>query len=370
MTPHTTTTFAHPIKPKALAGFAALLLASAAQAQSNMAISGWLDIGISKKTDSSARLGTIGRSNLAFNGVEDLGGGLAATFALSTRFDLDTGALEKSDAEQPFWKGEATVGLKGGFGAIRMGRALTPLWNHAWAYDAWYNFDRVASPQWYAFAPDFLSNPQTREYGRLNNGVFYDTPKLGALSAHFSTTVGRAPTDLARSLSSVLKYEDGPLSAMVGLERNSQADKVAFVGASYRFAQLQVMGGYSHVKLNKGGAIYGPTWTNWAGASNPSGKRTGLTVSAIYTEGKSSYKVGVARDQQGATNGFNYIGSSFNNAGTRYSGPVTMTSLGYGYALSKRTTLFADLSHSKWTFTDDKGRTSAMGYAVGMSHAF
>lgn len=349
---------------------AGLALATGVQAQSNVSISGWLDIGISKKTGGSTQLGTIGRSNLAFSGTEDLGGGLAATFKLSTRFDVDTGTLENTDAQRPYWKDESTVGLKGSFGAIRLGRALTPVWQDAWRYDAWYNFDRIASPQWYAFAPDYLSNPQTREYGRLNNGFFYDSPKFGGFSAHLSVAVERDPSDLTRGAGGSLRYDEGGLSAMLGLERNSQKDRLAFIGASYKWSDWQLMVGYSRVQLNRQGTIYGPEWTNWSGTSDPKRNRTGLTVSAAYTFGASTLKFGLGRDMQGSTNGFNYIGSTFQNAGTGFSGPVTMGSLGYSYALSHRTSLFADLSHSRWKYTDDQGRRSATGYALGMSHAF
>lgn len=350
---------------------AGLTLTGLAQAQSSVTISGTLDIGVSRKTGGTTHLGTIGRSNLAFSGTEDLGGGLAATFKLNTRFDVDTGTLEESDAQRPYWKAESTVGLKGGFGAVRLGRALTPLWELSWAYDAWSNNDRIASPQWFAFAPDYLSNPQTREYSRLNNGIFYDSPTWNGFSAHVSAAVQRDGQDFARGLSGAVRYQSGALSAMVGLERNSQKDEVAFVGASYQLLpQLQLMAGYSHVKLNREGEIFGAAWTNWAGASQPHAKRTALTLSGIYTVGASSVKLGYARDFQGATDGFNYIGSTFADAGTHHSGPITQVSVGYAYALSRRTRLFADLSHVQWKFTDDQGRRSALGYAVGMTHAF
>lgn len=358
------------VRPLAL-WVAGLTLAGLAQAQSNVTISGTLDIGVSRKTGGTTHLGTLGRSNLAFSGTEDLGGGLAATFKLNTRFDVDTGELENSDAQRPYWKAESTVGLKGSFGAVRLGRALTPLWELSWAYDAWYNNDRIASPQWFAFAPDYLSNPQTREYSRLNNGIFYDTPTWHGFSAHVSAAVERADTDLTRGLSGAIRYRSGPLSAMVGVERNSQKDEVAFVGASYQaLPQLQLMAGYSHVKLNREGEIFSAAWTNWAGASQPTDKRTALTLGGLYTMGASTFKLGYARDFQGSTDGFNYIGSTFAKAGTHYSGPITQVSVGYAYALSKRTSLFADLSRTQWKFTDDQGRRSAMGYAVGVTHSF
>ena len=68
-----------------------LLALPAAQAQSNVSISGTIDIGVFKDADKKWNVGPISRSNLKFSGSEDLGGGLAATFALSHRFNADTG---------------------------------------------------------------------------------------------------------------------------------------------------------------------------------------------------------------------------------------------------------------------------------------
>lgn len=340
-------------------------------AQSTVSIDGWLDAGFMKKTGSSIQLGTPSRNNIAFSGNEDLGGGLAATFRLSTRFELDTGELENSDAARPFWKGESTVGLKGGFGAVRLGRALTPLWDRAWKFDPWANFDRIASPQWWHFAPDFLSNPQTREYSRLNNGVFYDSPVVNGFSAHASFSMDKDPqADRARSVGGSLNYDGTDLSLMLGFERNSQKDKALFLGASYALGSLTLMTGYNYVKLDPQSAIFGADWTNWSGAANPRTKRTSLQLAATYTQGVGTYKAGVSRDFQGSTSYFNYIGSTFSKAGTGASGPSTMYSVGYAHALSKRTSLYANISATRWKETDDSGRRSASGYDVGMAHSF
>src|SRR5690606_40670955 len=66
---------------------------------------------------------------ISFSGSEDLGGGLAATFRLSHRFDVETGGVESGG--KPFWHDEATVGLKGDFGRIRLGRALSAIWSRS-----------------------------------------------------------------------------------------------------------------------------------------------------------------------------------------------------------------------------------------------
>lgn len=356
--------------------FAALALVGAAPAMaqsgsgSSVGISGWLDIGISKKTGGGTDVGTLGRSNIAFAGTEDLGGGLAATFRLSHRFELDTGTVEASDAQRPFWKDEATVGLKGPWGSVRLGRALTPLWSQGWVFDAWYNFDRIASPHWWQFLPDYLSGVETRAYAHLNNGIFYDSPNWSGFHFHAVYSPEKREGERGQPVGFSLNYEKDALALMLGAERNSQKDEAAFFGAGYTLAGVRWLFSYSHVKLDPEGVAYSSAWTNWAGASEPHTKRSSANLSASYPIGAHTLKAGVGRDFQGSTNGFNYIGSTFNNAGTGFSGPATLASLGYAYAFSKRTTGVIDLSRTQWKTTDDNGRTSASGAAIGLSHAF
>jgi predicted porin len=185
-----------PFRLTALSFTAAMLFASVgAQAQSTVNISGLVDLGVYRGFDKTKNVGTIQRSNIAFSGTEDLGGGLAATFKLSHRFDADTGQPEGVGAK-PFWQGESTVGLKGGFGSLRLGRALDVVSNNDWAYDPWYNFNRIASPAWqywhYNYASSRTSNNGKAEYGRLANGVFYDSPSFGGFAVHYSGSFEKA----------------------------------------------------------------------------------------------------------------------------------------------------------------------------------
>jgi len=368
------------IKPLHAAALLAMgLTGEAAMAQSSVNVSGYLSLGYMKKTGGAHQLSTIERSNLAFSGSEDLGGGFSATFKLSHRFDMDTGTVEASDSIRPFWKGESTVGLKGGFGAIRLGRALTPLWANTWNADPWYGFDRIASQQWWLLAPDYLSDPMAgqaaggglgADYPRLNNGIFYDSPTVNGFHVHAAVSVDKTAADLSRNVGATLKYDQGPLGLFVGAEQNSQKDKVYCFGGAYQFDKLALMGWYSHVRLNPNGAVYSSAWTNWAGASKPTTKRSSMAVAASYALGAGTFRAGWGKDFQGSTNAFNYIGSNFTTAGTGYSGPSTMLSGGYLHALSKRTNVFVDVAQVKWRFVDDNGRTSAVGYGAGVSHSF
>lgn len=185
------------------------LVAAPAHAQSSVSISGSIDIGIYRDTNKVWNVGPIQRSNIAFSGQEDLGNGLAATFNLSQRFDPDTGALEGTP-NKPLFHGESTIGLKGDFGSLKLGRRLDAMYNNDWDFDPWYYFDRVASPAWdlwhYNFPSDPKDNNGTPDYGRLNNGIFYDSPVFGGVSIHLSGSPETPTGDKNKPYTAAVKY--------------------------------------------------------------------------------------------------------------------------------------------------------------------
>jgi len=120
---------------------------SQAQASDTVNLSGYLDLGVWRDFNTTgAQVSTIQRSSVVLSGTENLGNGHQAVFRLESRFDMNTGALEGSG--KPFWHGEATVGVRGGWGTLRMGRGLTALWSQDWKFDAWYNFNRIGRCAW------------------------------------------------------------------------------------------------------------------------------------------------------------------------------------------------------------------------------
>jgi len=321
----------------ALSALFTLTLASAPTwAQSNVSISGFLDVGVFRAFNETKNVGTIQRSNLAFSGSEDLGGGLAATFKLSTRFDMDTGTPE-GVGQKPFWQGESTVGLKGAFGAMRFGRALDVVSNNDWAYDPWYNFNRIASPAWqfwhYNYASDRTSNAGSAEYGRLSNGVFYDSPSFGGFAAHLSGAFENSSAPGAGAGNNVgvsLNYDYGPASAMLAHSKNSSGDTVTFVGGKYTIGSLQLMGAYDTSKFE----------------AAVDSKAKVFTLGAVYSIGVTALKLGFGRlDVDGAKT--NFLG------------------LGADYSLSKRTTVYVSAGHN-----DPKNGDSTDAYGVGLSHSF
>jgi len=321
----------------ALFAISSLTLASApAWAQSNVSLSGFLDVGVFRAFNETKNVGTIQRSNLAFSGSEDLGGGLAATFKLSHRFDMDTGASEGA-GQKPFWQGESTVGLKGAFGAVRLGRALDVVSANDWAYDPWYNFNRVASPAWqfwhFNYASDRTSNTGSAEYGRLANGVFYDSPSFGGVAVHLSGAFensSAAGAGTGNNFGASLNYDQGPASAMLAHSKNSSGDTVTFVGGKYTIGSLQLMGAYDTSKFE----------------AAVDSKAKVFTLGAVYGIGLTSLKLSFGRlDLDGAKT--NFVG------------------LGADYSLSKRTTVYVSAGHN-----DPKDGDSANAYGAGISHSF
>lgn len=310
------------------------VLSLPAWSQSTVSVSGLLDAGVYRDFDHANRVGTIQRSNVAFSGAEELGGGLKATFRLSTRLEMGSGSNEGAGFK-PFWHDESTVGLQGGWGKIRLGRALTALWAQDWKFDPWANFNRIASPawhQWHYLTPsDPYGNSGTAEFGRLNNGVFYDSPTIGGFALHLSGSPERRRElgDTGRPYSLALEYGQGPVAAMAAFEHNSLGDKVGFVAGKYSFGAAAVMAAYDDSRM-----------------ANGSGKSRAATLGATYRLGQTTLKAGYGHQR-------------LNGDANRFA------SLGADHALSRRTTLYASLGHKRNAHQD-----SQTAFGVGMSHAF
>jgi predicted porin len=307
---------------------AALLGLSAAHAQSNVAISGSVDVGVFRDTADKWNVGPIQRSHLQFAGAEDLGNGLAATFKLRMRFDPDTGTLE-GNGSKPFWHGESTVGLKGGFGAVRLGRALDAIQSQDWAFDAWENYDRIASPAWDLWHWNYSADPHGGGSGRAANAVFYDSPAFADTTLHVSYSPETVSGDVAKTRAASLVYNSGLIRAMVGGGKNSAGAKEGSVGLRGKSGPLSLMGMYNVSK------------------SVSDSKAKVATLGAIYDFGGVAFKAGWGQaDVDGIKK-------------------ERLISVGAVYSLSKRTYLYADAASKRFP---TEGSKSA--YGVGITHSF
>jgi len=311
-----------------LAAACAVLASGAAAAESNVTISGSLDVGIFRDTAGAKNVGTIQRSHLQFAGTEDLGDGLAATFRLRHRLDVDTGAPE-GVGSKPFWHGESTVGLKGGFGALRLGRALDAVQSQDWAFDPWANYDRIASPAWDLWHWNYSADPVGGGSGRVANAVFYDSPKWADLSFHFSGSPESPEGAVAKTRSAALLYNNGTVRALLGSGKNSAGATETSLGLRGNFAAVSVMGLYNISES----------------AAGSEAKVT--TLGVMYTIGATVLKAGWGQaDVDGVKK-------------------ERLISVGAAYSMSKRTTVYADLASKRYDTTGTK-----QTYGVGLTHAF
>lgn len=249
--------------------------------------------------------GDAGATNFALTATEDLGGGLKVTAYMQQRFNAVSGA-NANTADRGLQN--VYLGVSGGFGSVIAGRFLT---GPSGAYDAF--------GQWGTKA-DYANAGVIGQ--RSDNTVQYTTPSFNGFSATVATTV-TSGTNKEYTYAR-LSYNNGPLSVSYAAEKNqtAQGDKMQDIGASYDLGVAKVM-----VLNGKATSAAGVDTTNTSvGVRVPMGA---ATLKASFRSGDSD-------------NG---------------------SAVGVDYALSKRTSLYADM-----------GKVSTSGtqtaYRFGMKHSF
>lgn len=321
---------------KTLIALAAVAATGAAFAQSSVTIDGNVEMSIIKPLGTTgARLdATNGFNQIRFRGVEDLGGGLSANFTLAQRFSPESGGNDGTANGRPAFQGETTVGLAGGFGSIKIGRALTALGGPVNNSDPWgtNGAGNVAT-----LATGYSADPRQADGAGIarTDGLFYTSPSFGGFSAAvtygFKNSVAAAPTANANGFGSLwLTYAAGPLYIAGGMESNRNNDDIAAILGSYDFGAFKLMAGYGKIDM--------------ATAND----RKGWNIGAIVPMGAAAIKVGYGVQKDDTAN-------------------VDLTKkfgLGVDYNLSKRTTVYVSY-----------GRNSVLaanksGYDVGIRHRF
>lgn len=316
---------------KSLIAFAALAAVGAASAQSSVTLYGLIDANVGKDLGSAQkRLSQGAQSRLGVRGSEDLGGGLAGVFQFEHRFAPTTGQMAGETATT-FWQARSTVGLKGAFGQVLLGREYTASFWQQLAADPW-GYDTVASSLTSGIASGGVAK------NRSNNAITYDGTFAGLrVSAQIAESNNNGGVNAAGALTQGAKkpvnfgiaYAGGPLQIGVGYEDPAAAnDKWTSVRASYAFGAVKV------------GGFYGKG-TN---AANADVKSAMLT--ATVDMGPGQFRIAGGKRQVGGTTNLQGV------------------ALGYHHALSKRTTIYADV------VTNSKLTTEKNGYDFGVKHAF
>lgn len=326
---------------KTLLSVAIATTACASFAQSSVTISGAIDIGLYKPTGSSdIRVDSVNaNSALRFSGAEDLGGGLKGTFMLDHRFSPESGGFDGSANGRPMWQGESTVGLAGGFGAVRFGRAVTPAGVVLSLADPWRNTRLGSASVAAAYFVNATADKRDGAGFARTDGIFYNSPVMGGLSVtaaygmKSTSTGGSLVEGLSPIVGLSLTYANGPVGGTVVVEQNRDKGNVKALFGNYDFGVANVRAGWGEYKNTESG----PKIASWVvSATMP--LSSAVKLSAVVGKEKNKTSKATTMDRIG---------------------------LGVDYALSKRTGLY---------FTAGKNDAVATGskaaWDLGIRHSF
>ncbi|MBC3810053.1 MULTISPECIES: porin [Undibacterium] len=349
------------------------LLAGGASAQSQVSVEGLLDVtlGSVKYSGDSGRQAVVNSGGMTtswvgFKGVEDLGGGLKADFALTSFLQADTGASGRFSGDTMFSR-DANVGLSGSFGKVSLGRGLAPSFLPTVIFNPFgdsFSFSPLVLHTWVSsgnYAARTWANSAAGDSG-WSNEIVYTTPNFDGLSANVHYQFGeKAGSTGTKNVGINALYFNGPLA----------------LGAYYH--QVQVSNPLS------GGAIVDATAApvNYASINNQKtyfvAGSYDLTVAKLFATYSSSkddttspkslddktYSLGVKAPAGGGD-----ILLAFAN--TKRTGSLVGADLkrdtfsaGYDYNLSKRTDVYALVMSDKLNTAD-----RATSVAAGIRHRF
>jgi predicted porin len=328
---------------KSLLALAALgMFAGAAMAQSSVTLYGLIDENIGKDVGSTAkRMGQGASSRLGFRGVEDLGGGMQAFFQIEHRFTPYNGQINPGNATagvpgKTFWQARSYVGLRGGFGDVRLGREYNAAFFHGEVVADPWGWDTVASQASITGGGVTLVN--------VNRAITYTTPNMGG----FGATVQVAEAD-----------ENGGLNANTAdgtAALNSSTKRPYSFGASYAGGPLSVGFGYA----NPGNV--NDNWLSLRGSYDLGA----VKLWGFIGNGKNTTNAKVKTWMLAATAplGNGELRAALSQRKVATVKDIQMFAVGYHYSLSKRTVVYADLANNS------KAATSKTGYDFGVKHSF
>jgi predicted porin len=328
--------------------------AGGAAAQTNVTAMGLVDMyaGASQFSGVADKTNVVGSGGLTtswfgFKGSEELGGGLRAEF-----FRGDTGSSGRFNGDNLFSR-DANVGLAGSFGKVQVGRGLAPNFLPTVLFNPFgdsFTFSPLVVHADMSGSAAWGGATNAADTG-WSNQVIYSSPKIGGLSANvhyqFGEVAGQTSTN---NVGANLLYFSGPLGLTAfyhdtnvsnpnpAVTANKQ--KTAFAGASYDFKVLKVAATFQRNDNESAatGARTSLDKTASLGAWIPAGR--GGSVLAAYARTKRD--LATAPDLTRRT-----------------------FSLGYDYALSKRTDVYAVAMNDKLSGYDD-----ATSYGVGIRHRY
>ena len=237
---------------KSLIALAVLAASGAAMAQSSVTLYGVADAGLVKSSGISAQMTSAGvmnngTSRLGVRGVEDLGGGLKASFNFEHGLGMENGKGGLSGGEM--WSRAAWMALQGGFGRVQMGRTLNPSFYGiaAWELTGAANYSATVNQFMASMGGDVRDN-SVLQYTFAANGF------SGTLGYIFKPDRGgNAKYDLNAI------YSQGPVVASFIYNKVNNAKGNYALGGSYDFGSFKVAGSIQDPGGNSKGFTLGAT---------------------------------------------------------------------------------------------------------------
>ncbi|MES2128383.1 MAG: porin [Pseudomonadota bacterium] len=295
-------------------------------AQSAVALDGHLNLGFIKESGRSAELGRGYNNWLRLKTREQLEDDLTAGVTLEMRYRPDTGTAENA----ALFQGESTVSLDSArYGAIRLGRAMSPLWQQKWRFEPWFDSEFMGSLGNYQ-SGSYTSDPTAvfshADWARIPGAVFYDSAESGGFSVHLGAAVKRPAGASGRTHGASLNYASKTQQAMLSFEENNRGDTIAFLAGSWMLPALTLMASITRTRLT----------------TTPATEQS-FVIAARIDWGPGALRFGLGH--------------------TGYPGTARKHSAGYIVALSSRTNLYADLYR-------ETTQTTLHGTAAGIAHMF
>jgi predicted porin len=298
--------------------------AGVASAQSSVQLFGTLDVGVKYIKNSgrdralSEETDGINSSEIRFQGIEDLGGGLKAGFNLRSGINPDTGT-----SNSKFWNRRSTVSLYSNAGELRLGRDYVPtFWTQA-IFDP-FGFNGIGSTGNVARYVQVRQDNSIGYFLPSNLGGWYGQLMLAA--AENGTTLDKAgryvggqvgfragPFDVATAYSQVRFNVAQGASAATGVTAIPAGEKAKTwnIGGSWDFGVAKIMGYYDRESLF-------------------AAKESRFEIGAVFPFGQSEVRVGYDRSKFSPDVG---ASSKLDNIKATYQ-----------YNLSKRTAMYATLA--------------------------
>ncbi len=347
---------------KSLVALAALAVVGAASAQSSVTLFGVVDATYaygSGSVSNKSQLTNSGynSSRLGFRGVEDLGGGLSASFWLEAGVNNDNGSGANTSTNNQAtgatggggltFNRRSTVSLNGGFGEVRLGRDYTPQFWNLTVFDP-FGTNGVGTTQ---TLNSSLGGPTTV---RASNAIGYFLPgNLGGFYGQAQYYLGENASNLANKkdgngLAARVGYANGPINVALAASQTKFLTgniKAWNLGGQYDLGVAKIMAHYNQDKISGGadgkGFLIGGLVPVGAGE-----------IRLAY----STYKI----DTAGADPRSNKL------------------ALGYVHNLSKRTALYATYAHvnnkngaaQSLNGSVTGANDNSNGYDFGIKHSF